>query len=167
MLNVKLHNENLCSIAGFENSVFGRFAMKEILNEILKNTEVVDAEVRRPYYEIESSKNSIPNILGNVKDFEVSDEWFSISFVYYVYDSNSNFVETFTNLWFEYEQVSFCFFVSVDDFEKYKIGNHRMLSWIETTELYSSYVVFRAVEEKVIWIGKSNTQNFDAILSVV
>lgn len=164
MVDVKFHNENLCSIAGLENSFLGRFTMKEILSGLLRDTEILVAEGLRPYYDIELSKNSVSKIRSSIADYEVTNNWFSISFVYLVGSDNDYFLQSLINIWFEYEQPSFCFFSSKNAFEKYKSRiDHKNLPWSQITELCSCYVVFRAAEEDVMWIGKSKTKNFDDI----
>lgn len=165
MKNVNYHNENLCSIAGFENTFFGESIIREILGKLFQKTNIVIAEIQRPYYEPELLKKSIIDISSEVENLKIDEDWFSISFDYHAKEDNDKFIELFIDIWFGYEQPTFSFFVTAQEKKSYQnliIGNR--MSWRDITDISSSYVLCKGIEEDVMWIGKSKNLKFNDII---
>ena len=122
--------------------------------------------MRRPYYDVVHSRSLISDLEPETTNFEVSKNWFLISFTYPVKIDNDRFVKTIQAAWFEFEQPFLCFFKSLNDFEKCRSeSNHDDLLWSQIVELSECYVVFRSAQEEVMWIGKSRTRpRFEDIL---
>jgi hypothetical protein len=165
MRDISFHNKNNCSIAGIS-----KYIIRDILNRMLATTKSVVATVERPYYKIELSINSISNILGNIEELKIADNLFSVSFIYDVIEDNSKFIETFIDIWFEYEQPCFCFFVSKQSSEVCKHwfdDKNRFRYYVnEIVDKSPCYVIYKGIEEDVMWIEKSKTLEFNGIIDV-
>lgn len=165
MKDVYLHNENLCSIAEIENTFSGRSFIREVLNKILPNTTLVIGQAQRPYYEPVLSIKSM-NILSKFEKLDIDQDLFSLSFHYYTKERNDDFVQVFLDVWFEYEQPAFSFFLSGQEKQLYNcLAIYRRMSWKDITGLAPSYVLCKGIEEDIMWIGKSNILQFDCIIS--
>jgi hypothetical protein len=165
MKDIHYHKENLCSIARIENSFSGKYILRDILNRILRSTVLVIATIERPFYTVQSSIAEISTISTELKDLIIAENLFSISFKYYTKENNDDFINTFLEIWFEYEQPAFSFFVIGQDLQTYKnLEIHRHMYVEQITALSPCYVLFRGIEEDVIWIGKSDNLKFDDVI---
>lgn len=164
MRDVKYHNKNFCSIAGIENTFSGKYIIRDILNKLLPKTTLVVAKVQRPYYEHEFLVKSITKISSELKELKIDEDWFSLSFKYYTKEDNDSFIEIFLDIWFDYEQPAFSFFVKGQEMQLYKnLTIDRRMLWKDITTLLPSYVLFKGIEEKVLWIGKSDNLKFEEV----
>lgn len=164
MKDVYLHNKNLCSIAGVENTFLGKYIIRDVLNKILPNTTLIIAEAQRPYYKPELSVVSINNISSEFENLKIDEDLFSLSFNYYTKENNDSFIQVFLDIWFEYEQPAFSLFLSGQEMQSYKnLKIDRRMSWKDITALLPCYVLSKGIEDDVIWIGKSDVLQFDWI----
>jgi hypothetical protein len=163
--DIKQHNENLCSIAGIENTFSGRNIIREFLNKLLPETVLIIAQAQRPYYEPEFLEKSILRISSEFENSEIDEDWFSLSFKYYAKENNDSFIQIFSEIWFDYEQAVFSFFVTGQQMQLYKNLNiDGRMSWKDITASSPSYVLCKGAEEDVLWIGKSVDLNFDGFI---
>jgi hypothetical protein len=159
LYDINYHSENLCSVAQIEKTFSGRYFIRETLNRILRKTVLVIAEAQRPYYE--ASLTSLSQIPAELEDLRIDKDLFSLSFNYYSKENNDKFIEVFLEIWFEYEQPAFAFFITGQESNVYRnLALHRRMSWKEITDLSPCFVLFRGTEENVMWIGKSNNLDF-------
>jgi hypothetical protein len=163
--DINYHNESLCSVAQIENSFSGKYILRDILNRILRNTGLIIATIERPFYTGQSSIAAISQISSEVKDLIIGEDLFSISFKCFTKENNDDFINAFLEIWFEYEQPTFSFFVTGQNTETYKnLEIHRRMNVKQITSLSPCYVLCRGIEEDVMWIGKSDNLKFDNVI---
>ena len=163
MRDINFHGENRCSIASIS-----KYIIRDILQRILSKSSMVIATAERPYYEVKVAINSISNIKRNVDRLKVSDDLFSLSFIYDVTEENEKFIEAFIDIWFEYEQPVFHFFISNHPLEIYVSwfnDKNRFIYYVdEIVDISPCYVLYKAIEEQVMWIEKSKSLSFEEII---
>jgi hypothetical protein len=156
MKDIKVHNiKNLMSIKSVEDNLTDRKYFESIVTLLYSQaSENVSIEASRPNYNIISLTAELKSILKDYGELNYSNS--EISF--YVNSIKPNLLEFLPQIWFAYEHVSLCFFKNVD------LGLDLGLSrkpWFEITENFSSYVLFKGIEEDTLWIGKSEELEFN------
>jgi hypothetical protein len=160
--DIYYYNESLCSIAQIENSFSGKYILRDILNRILRNTFHIIATIERPFYTVQSSIAAISNTSSELENLNIDEKLFSISFKYYTKENNDDFINLFLEVWFEYEQPTFSFFTTGQNTETYKnLEVHRRMNVEQITALSPCYVLFRGIEEDVLWVGLKNARLWD------
>jgi len=164
MKDINYHGDNLCSIAGIENTFFGKGVIRELLKNLLRESVVVVAEIQRPYDDAWLLRKKIYDISSDIQNLKIDSDCFAVSFDYIVKEENEEFIKLFVDLWFSYEQPTFSFFLLKQGQELFNsliIG--KRLSWQKVTEISTLYTLFKSVEEDVIWIGKSKNLGFEKL----
>lgn len=165
MKDIHYHSENLCSVAQIENSFSGKYILRDILNRILRNTVLVIASIERPFHTVQSSIVTISQIYSELRDLIIDENLFSISFKYYTKENNDEFINTFLEIWFEYEQPTFSFFVIGQNIKTYNtLEINRRMNIEQIASLSPCYILCRGIEEDVIWVGKSENLKFDDVI---
>jgi hypothetical protein len=154
------HQENLISIKGLEDNFSGRSLFRSIINPLLRIATVVRVECERQNYYSEITDRTIASIGPNISELETSADGFSIQFNYGIDEDIDVFVQVFSNMWFAYEQPSAIFVCDDSVMTQFPAR----LSWLQITERLDGFVVFKSVEDDVMWIGKSPTQSFETII---
>lgn len=164
MVDIKFHNDNLCSIAGIDNNFSGKSIIRGVLNEIISQASFIAVEAYRPYYEIIESLKSVSKISEEIDYLTVAPDKFYILFNYFVKADNDNFVETFLNIWFEFEQPSFTFLTEMPEINSDKgLFFDKNLKYKELVESLNCFLLFRSAEEDVMWISKSDHLKFEGL----
>ena len=149
---------NLCSIKSIENNYSDRNYMESIIYSLLNMThDRFYVEASRPNYEITSLEESLKHIMLDNKTFKFTN--FGISFS----DNrvSKELIEILPLIWFGYEHIAICFFIRNEI--QFDI---KRKPWYEITENQQSYVLFKGIEEDVIWIGKSKELTFDVLKTI-
>lgn len=151
---IKIHTENLLSLKS-DNMLINNNVFVEILELFQKEVHgVFYIEGSRETYEYDTKviKYQIDKTLKNEDIFLYSDFEMKVKGV----NINSELISILWRFWHAYEHVIICFLV--DEINKIDITRN---AWYEITEHYKSYVLFKGIEQDVIWVGKSDKLNFD------
>lgn len=155
-------NENLCSIGRIGDTISGKSIIREVLNVILPKTELVFAKIERPNYESMPSIKSVAEISSEIEELKFPEEGYSMTFKYYPKADNDNFIKTLSRLWLDHEQPTFSFFLPGQEPQFYKdLHVGRQLAWDEVTALAPCYIVYKGIQEDVLWIGWSDNLEFE------
>lgn len=155
---VNSKSEFLFSIAGVNDSFNGRYQVRELIYHILRTTAFIRVEAKRPFFQPSVSYALLKRVSGQIEHLNLPKDLFSVSFDYSVLEDNDDIVQLLAELWFDYEQPFFSFFQSLLDKEK-KI--EPKMTWKDVTEMALCFVMFRSVEEDVVWVGKSKDITID------
>ena len=150
--------ENLCTIKPVNDTHSDRYYMQAIIKTLLSLTRgKFYVEVSRENYATTYLKENLKQIMVDNNSFKFSS--FEVSF--FSDGISEELIEILPQLWFAYEHTAFCFF------EENEIGiNIKRKPWSEITTNTKSYVLFKGMQEDVIWIGKSNELTFDLVQKV-
>jgi hypothetical protein len=163
---INKHN-NLCSIKSIENQYSDILYFQYLFQRILKVSNLVTVQVRRPYNKVDDVVNKVNNIAEKINYLKIEHKNIALSFSYNVITDNEDFIEVCSSIWFGYEQPAFCFFsesITNDDINY--ILDNQMLAWYDITKLFSCFMVFRGIEEDVAWIGKHRNLTYDMIIKM-
>lgn len=160
MKELKIHSNekgNLLSIKPVDNTYSNRSYFIFIITTLFALTKgCFYVEASRPNYNTNDLLIQLKEVLSSNCNFRYTD--FEISF--WDTKAGEKSLAFLPSIWFAYEHISVSFFVE----NNIEIDIKRK-SWDEITESSKSYVLFKGVEEDVIWIGKSNDLEFDLGLS--
>ncbi|MEZ0006277.1 hypothetical protein ABH942_001640 [Flavobacterium sp. 28YEA47A] len=152
------HDNNLCSIKSVDNTHSGEYYLRAIINTLLNLTGgKFYVEVSRPNYGTTHLKENLKQIMVDNNSFKSSS--FEVSF--FSDGISEELMEILPQLWFAYEHTAFCFFME----NEIEVDVKRR-PWHEITTNTKSYVLFKWVEEDVLWIGKSNELEFDLVRKI-
>lgn len=149
------HHNNLCSIKSIENTYSDRNYLINIITTLYALTKgYLHVQASRPTYEYDTTDLEVrlKSILINNCSFRYTD--FEILFCNTKIEEE--LLEILPIIWFAYEHIAFCFFT-----ESRIEFDIKRKPWYEITTRSKSYVLFKGVEEDVIWIGKSDELKFD------
>lgn len=134
--------------------------MSNLISELLQHAGFVVVKNRRLSYKSEWLPGIDFTLIGT-EDLKICHDFLELAFSYKKNEREILFVNFLAGMWFDYEQPSFVFFTNLLEFEKNKTELlNKNLSWKEIVSLCSCYVIFKGVEENVIWLGKSSNINF-------
>lgn len=161
MLELALYNnENLISIKDTKNeSCFNSEVFYNILSRIYNNTSFKSIIIKysRPNF----ANKYILDILTNYNIYiDIYNDYNQISDFLTFFDHNK--FELLTKVWSYFQHTSI-YFIEEDIKEK-EISNYE---WVYITKKYKSYVIYKDIEENVIWIGKSKNLKFDSIDNII
>lgn len=160
--NIKYHNRNLISIGYIQNDYCGRTYLRYLIQEFVQSTYALYVNANRRNYILDFAPNLI-NIFSEKKvSVKVADLDDGISFWWNSknkLDENLLF-DLLIDLWIEYEQIFILFSNEKNDINKRVLSN---LSWDIICSEMNSFIMFKSVEDNVIWIGKSSQLNFPFI----
>src|SRR5690606_12636176 len=147
-------DDQLLSVDGVEDSFSGRSKLRTLTNKVLSRTLSAYIEAKRPIFQPSFSPEMMKPPSEQIEQLELEDDQFSVSFNFHwtAQTSFDEFVKLLLELWCDYEQPFFCFFPSVS-YKRRKIPQN--LSWKEVVALETCLVMFKSVEEDVVWIGNS------------
>jgi len=150
--------KNLCSIKPVNDTHSDRNYMQSIINTLFNLTKgKFYVEVSRPNYHTAHLKENLKQMMANNKSFNCNN--FEISF--FSDGISEELIEILPQLWFAYEHTAFCFFVE----NEIQIDIKRK-PWSEITTNTKSYILYKGIEEDVLWIGKSNELKFDLLQNI-
>ena len=153
MKNINQHGETLVSIAGIEDTFSGRYLFREIINNILPTASMIFAKASRPHFYPISMVTLIDKAAGLIENLSLDKDLFSVSFNYKTRTDNDELFYLLEELWFEFEQPCFVFYQ--DDGQAARTFKPD-ISWKKITETWSSFVLFKSVEDDVVWLGRSS-----------
>lgn len=169
MMDVKIHknsNNQLLSIKGVGYNYQSKQYILKLLNKLTQSAGNVIIQVRRNNYK-DSSINKIIldfDSLG-ISNLKVDKNLFEISFSFNSNKLNDELLQALVDFWFCFEQPSYYFLTNLEELIlNQEILLNINLSWKEAVKVSNSYVMFKGIEEDVIWIGKSNKLEFDIFL---
>jgi hypothetical protein len=158
-------NDNLCSIKPVEHDFSGYNYLIKLLEYLSDNlNSIIYVNVSKPYYETQELVNRLKSFQEILFELYISDDLFEISF--YVSKSNlsCDIIKLLTDIWFEYEQPFFILTSSeVSNADILNLINNRRTKWYHVTSCINAYVMYKEVEQDVVWIGKSSDLNFKYI----
>lgn len=149
--------EQLISIKPVEDNTAGIKYLSNIIQNLLK---VADGGLYvyycRPNYSVPSLIVRLKGMLKESNIPFIADD-FELSFVCNATLLSSGFVNLLSTIWFAFEQSSICFLSekAIND------NGLKRKAWNEITSMMKSYVMFRGMEENVLWIGKSMDLEFN------
>lgn len=155
MKEFKSHNSNnLISIKSIENNLFDRKYFIELNRKLLFMTSgLVYIQASRPNYifNIDEFRND-DLIIGN----QISNCNFNEEICFFIRKDSNNLLNFLTKIWFSFEHISFCY--TDQDFINFDL---KRKSWSEIVKNIESFVVFKGIEDDVVWIGKSEKLSFE------
>ena len=156
MKNIKIHyneNGNLISIKPLEDIYADRQYLISVIDNLFKRTKgCLYIEASRPNFEVNHIIEKLKTILKHNDSFESND--FRLSFQ--CNEITNELFYILAKIWFAYEHGSISFF----PIEKINFEINQ-LAWYDITTYTDSIVMFKGVEEDVIWIGKSDKYEFN------
>lgn len=156
MKDLKIHNKekgNLISIKPIANIHSDRQYLASIIISLLNLTKgCLYIEASRPNYNVNDIIEDLKRIFINNDSFK--SNFFEVSF--FCHEINDALLSILSEIWFAYEHTAYCFFV--DDKIEFNV---KRKAWYEITSRIDSFVMFRGIEEDVLWIGKSNGLEFN------
>lgn len=159
MKEIKIHSKdhgNLLSIAELRDGYEGEKYLASTIQELsILTGGYVYADLSRPNYDVSAQIAHLRNALSG-HDVTVAKEYFEVTFVYSLSQSNDDLFAIMAKLWFAFEHVSYIF--SAD---KSRISDIRRKSWYEVTSRLTSYMMFKGAEDSVLWIAKSDNLKFN------
>lgn len=155
MKELKIHsneNGNLLSIKHFDKNYSDRNYFISIIESLINLTNgVFYTEASRPNYDITDLLRQLKGILSDNCNFRNTD----FEILFWCWEMGEKVLGILPTIWDAYEHVSLCFFIE----NTIEIDIKRK-PWYEITTRSKSFVLFKGVEEGVIWIGKSNELKF-------
>lgn len=151
------HQNNLCSIKSIKNNYFDNDFIKSIICKLLEITHGdFYVEASRPTYEYNTNDlvSRLRVILNNNHNMKYND----YEILFKQRKVEGELLEILPMIWFAYEHVTFSLFKESNiEFDTYR------KNWNEITSKQNSYVLFKGIEEDVLWIGKSEAQSFEKL----
>ncbi|AQX08381.1 hypothetical protein [Elizabethkingia ursingii] len=162
--NDKIYKGNLLSIrSSYKHLNQIEFLLEEIF-PILHNQlpGCLFIECSRPTYEYDLSDLST-EIKSSIEDKDIYF-FFSKSENHYSDNDfkNNEILNILPKLWLAFEYLCFRF----TNVKNNNINDYYRRPWYEITSVIESYIVFKGIEEDVIWIGKSDNLEFKEILEI-
>jgi hypothetical protein len=166
MREINFHRNNtLYSIKPIEDIYGDREYYKGILNRLLARSETVIVKGMRPIFKVEQSPEAIIGIRMGVEKLIKEDDWFSFAFLYHKKEDNDEFTDVCLKIWFEYESPGFIFLVDLEeDRILNKIIEDKFMPWDQMAKLTPCYILFKSIEDDVVWIGRSTDLEIEKIL---
>ncbi|MCC2589519.1 hypothetical protein [Chryseobacterium sp. MFBS3-17] len=108
-------------------------------------------------YEINDIMHNILEKDSNVKNLHTDRKYNFMSFYIDFSENIANyFFNTFSTLWFSYEQPSFIFIKEKLNKETLlSLQSKELFSWKDFTQTVDCYVLYKGSREDVVWIGRS------------
>ncbi|OPB93807.1 hypothetical protein BAS10_12895 [Elizabethkingia meningoseptica] len=116
-------------------------------------------ECSRPTYEYELNylNDEIKKSIGD-KDIYFFANTFEIRYSDNDF-KNNEILNILPKLWFAFEHLCFRF----TNVKNNNVNDYYRRPWYEITNVVESYIVFKGIEEDIIWLGKSNNLEFQEI----
>ncbi|HFI4796666.1 TPA: hypothetical protein ACGQK4_002391 [Elizabethkingia anophelis] len=162
--NDKKYKGNLLSIKSpYKHLTQLEFLLEDIFSILHKQQPgCLFIECSRPTYDYDLNdlnneiKNSIRDkdiyFSSNTSEIRYSDNDFK----------NNEILDILPKLWFAYEHLCFRF----TNVKNNNINDYYRKPWYEIANMVESYIVFKGIEEDVVWIGKSDNLEFKKILEM-
>jgi hypothetical protein len=155
-IDYKKHEYNLCSIKFSGDHYFIRTNLIAVLESHLALVEGdLYVEIARPEEDVNGLINQLNRVNSIANSMNVQKDFFEINFTCKRDDINNDLFWRLSELWFCFQHVSF---VMVSKKGKFNFQNRLM--WNKITDIVSCFVLFKGVEEDVVWIGKSDGLTF-------
>lgn len=158
----KNDNNQLLSIKGFDYDYQSKQYLLKLLNKLIQFAGYVLIQVRRNNYEDSSiDKLKKEGVSLGISSLKVDSNLFEISFKFDAAKSKEELLSVLVELWYSFEQPAYWFFTNEEALEnniEALLNNN--LTWKEVVTLSNSYVMFKGIEEDVVWIGKSEELEF-------
>jgi hypothetical protein len=164
MKNFSKRND-LYSIKPIEDKYKDRLFLQDFFSNLLLHSSVVIVHAMRPFGDTEKSFSKLNNITQSLHGLQMNKKSSSFSFWYYPQpEENYDFVQTFIEIWFDFEHPGFIFLID-DDLKTIEfLMNNKLLSWKDIERIAKGFCVFRDVEEDVLWISKHPELSFGKII---
>lgn len=160
MKNLKIHNDkdgNLISIKSIEDCYADRRYLASIIDKLFSLTGgCLYIEVSRPNYDVSLIMEKLKNAFPDNIDLATYVNFLEVSFCYNGNKLSNDMRDILSDIWFSYEHRAFCFFVN----SEVEFDLNRK-PWYKITSGSDSFIMFKGVEEDVLWIGKSDSLAFE------
>lgn len=154
--NYKKHRNNLCSIKFNGDNYFIRTNLIALLESHLALVEGdLYVEIARPEEDVNSLINQLNMVNSIANSMNVTEDFFEVSFMCTKDDINNRLLWQLSELWICFQHVSV-----VITSKKGNINFQKRLAWYQINHIVSSFVLFKGVEEDVVWVGKSDDLTF-------
>ena len=167
MKDLNYHKSNLVSVKSITNQIWeDKIFFKNLLKHFLEDRKHILMIGRLSYLPIKDS--FIRNVLELIpkKNVTINEkESNHVSFYYSVDPANDNLHELINDFWIIYEQPAL---IITDNIEAYLSINLERMSWVDLCSVTeSAYVLFRGIEEDVLWVGKSYALKFPDMEKII
>lgn len=158
------HDKDICALKGVDES-FGNTLYIKILTLYLKEGDKCIVLARRNNYNVQEliQRINLENLVHEIEFFYYSDDHVDLQIVIKIDGNIDWLVLILEQIWFAYEQPTFCIFFENFDAPPIMgsfLSNLLELSWKQIVSKIDGFVFFKSAEDNVVWIGKSSNQNF-------
>jgi len=155
MKEINIYNKDeltLCAIKPVRDVYSDKMYLISLIEKYYSLTgALLYIDVCRPNYDVSKIVRGLGKVPAVAKTLAIDDNFFSISFMYKEKLVENDLLYILSEIWFAFEQGLFSFFTDKD----VAIPPKRS-SWKKIVTHSSSFVMFKGVEEDVVWVGKSN-----------
>ena len=155
-IDFKKHRDNFCSFKFIGDHYFIRTNFIALLESHLTLVEGdLYVEIARPEKDVNGLINQLNSVNSIANSMKVAKDFFEITFTCKKDDINNDLLWQLSALWICFQHVSF-----VMTLKKGSFNFRNRLAWDQITAVTPSFVLFKGVEEDVVWIGKSDGLSF-------
>lgn len=167
MKDIKVHNNILLSIKPIIMDVYyDRQYFKDIIIEYIKISKTIYVGAMRPEQKTKNLIENIRKVIPKTDMFishhrELNEIALFIEITEMNINIQDNVIDIILNIWTIYEQPALVFSINNQfSIEERTLLASNRLSWEKTVNLTSSYMIFKGVEDDVLWISKSSNLVF-------
>ncbi|HFK5529480.1 TPA: hypothetical protein ACGZ99_003563 [Elizabethkingia anophelis] len=158
------YNKNLISIkSNYKHLTQLEFLLERIfsiLHNQLPGCLIIECSRPTFEYDLNDLNTKVKNLIENEEEYFFCDS-FETRYINNDF-KNIEILKILPELWFAFEHINIRF----TNAKVININDYYRKPWYETTKLTESYIVFKGVEEDVVWIGKSDNLEFKKILEM-
>jgi len=157
MKDIRIQND-LFSVKSINDNYVDRTYFVFLIEKLLESTGLLYVEANKDNYNITRTLESLKKQIHIIDNLQVGKRMNDISFSFYKEKLEIDMLHNIIDIWFAYEHCAFCFFK-----DKSTPLPEKRKAWYDITKKTKSYVMFKGIEEDVVWIGKSHELEFNDI----
>lgn len=145
-------HQNLCSIKPVEDIHPDRMYILSLIDSCFNEKEgLLYIEASRPNYDVTDLVKQLITFQPDITNLSIHADHFELSFMVAKDKMCNDLLYLIPRLWFAFEHTSFCVFLN-----KKNCSIRKRTAWYEITNRIPAFIMYRGIEEDVVWIGKSD-----------
>jgi hypothetical protein len=163
MSDVLLHGNNVLSINGITPTIQGRDRLSAIFLGCANVASACFVEARRPNVDEVESVSLAHDLQPRLFNLQIDITVPEISFECFNDFGSQEMTQLFLSLWFDFEHVSIIFRTDLGlnkSIDSGLLNLRARTRWDELRRRYPGYILYKGVEEDVIWLRKSDDLMF-------